>query len=277
MRKSLKLADNEITDPKFYYQLGHGLTTLGKKSEADAVYQKAAQMGVFMTAQQRSLYNIEGLTARAWWNMDQTPYSKFLKTVERQWATIRQEGMEVLRDCNDCWLDHNQQLVIDGQWKFFPLMAEQNFIKASCERMPQTCLILQEFSSSSNASKSEMYLSVLSSGASILPHCGPTNYHLQAHLGLVSPSEARIRVGNETKGWRSGKFIIFDESFEHEVMSIVEEMLSILTISASIRRRIIIIFPFSSCSPTLAPRSTTTSTRSFIPLITLPIILIIVY
>ncbi|CAI2358163.1 unnamed protein product [Caenorhabditis sp. 36 PRJEB53466] len=217
MRKSLKLSDNEISDPKFYYQLGHGLTALGKKQEADAVYQKAAQMGVFMTAQQRSLYNIEGLTGRAWWNMEQTPYSKFLKTVERQWATIRQEGMEVLKDCSDCWLDHNQQLVIDGQWKYFPIMSEQNFIKGSCERMPQTCLILQEFSTSSNASKSEMYLSVLSSGASILPHCGPTNYHLQAHLGLVSPSEARIRVGNETKGWRSGKFIIFDESFEHEL------------------------------------------------------------
>eukprot|EP00081_Caenorhabditis_elegans_P004410 NP_001123164.1 Uncharacterized protein CELE_K09A9.6 [Caenorhabditis elegans] len=217
MRKSLKNADNEITDPKFYYQLGHGLTTLGRKSEADAVYQKAAQMGVFMTAQQRSLYNIEGLTGRAWWAMDQTPYSKFLKTVERQWATIRQEGMEVLKDCSDCWLDHNQQLVIDGQWKFFPIMSEQNFIKSSCERMPQTCLILQEFAASSNASKSDMHLSVLSSGASILPHCGPTNYHLQAHLGLVSPSEARIRVGNETKGWRSGKFIIYDDSFEHEL------------------------------------------------------------
>ncbi|CAB3410281.1 unnamed protein product [Caenorhabditis bovis] len=217
MRKSLKLADNEIKDPKFYYQLGHGLVTLGKKHEADAVYQKAAQMGVFMNAQQRSLYNIAGLTARPWWNMDQTPYTKFLKAVERQWATIRVEGMAVLRDCNECWLDHNQQLVLDGQWKYFPIMSEQNFIKGNCERLPQTCRILEEFAASSNASKSEMYFSVLSSGGQILPHCGPTNYHLQAHLGLVVPSEARIRVGNETKGWKSGKFIIFDDSFEHEL------------------------------------------------------------
>ncbi|CAI5454375.1 unnamed protein product [Caenorhabditis angaria] len=217
MRKSLKLANDEIKDPKFFYQLGHGLTTLGKKTEADAVYQKAAQMGVFMTAQQRSLYNIDGLTARPWWSVDQTPYSKFLKGIERQWATVRQESMEVLRESGDCWLDHNQQLVIDGQWKFFPIMSEGQFVKANCEKLPQTCLILQEFTSSTNASKSEMYLSVLSSGGQILPHCGPTNYHLQAHLGLVSPSEARIRVGNETRGWRSGKFIVFDDSFEHEL------------------------------------------------------------
>lgn len=217
MRRSLKLANDEIKDPKFYYQLGHGLVSLGKRHEAEQVYAKAAEMGVFLNAQQRSLYNIDGLTARPWWSIDQTPYSKFLKTVERQWSTIKLESMSVLKECSDCWLDHNQQLIVDGQWKYYPIMSEQTFVEDSCERMPQTCSILRDFRASSNASKSEMYLSVLSSGAKIMPHCGPTNYHLQAHLGLVVPSEARIRVANETKGWKSGKFVIFDDSFEHEL------------------------------------------------------------
>ncbi|KHJ83387.1 hypothetical protein OESDEN_16916 [Oesophagostomum dentatum] len=29
--------------------------------------------------------------------------------------------------------------------------------------------------------------------------------------------EARIRVGSEQRGWKTGKFIIFDDSFEHEL------------------------------------------------------------
>ena len=74
-----------------------------------------------------------------------------------------------------------------------------------------------------------MFLSVLTSGAQVLPHCGPSNTRLQAQMGLVVPSEARIRlvrrkridhneffrVGHDQRGWKTGKFIIFDDSFEH--------------------------------------------------------------
>lgn len=54
-------------------------------------------------------------------------------------------------------------------------------------------------------------------GTKIRPHCGPTNCRLRAHLGLVVPPGPRIRVGNETRTWKQGKFIVFDDSFEHEV------------------------------------------------------------
>lgn len=39
----------------------------------------------------------------------------------------------------------------------------------------------------------------------------------RAHLGLVVNADARIRVGNETRRWVEGRFIILDDSFEHEV------------------------------------------------------------
>jgi len=45
----------------------------------------------------------------------------------------------------------------------------------------------------------QVRLSVLKSGTSTWPHCGPTNYILEAHLGLVTHSDARLRVGNETR------------------------------------------------------------------------------
>ncbi|KHJ77348.1 beta-hydroxylase, aspartyl/asparaginyl family, partial [Oesophagostomum dentatum] len=100
------------------------------------------------------------------------------------------------------------------------LLENGHFNSENCRVVPQTCAILKEFRESSNASRSEvtpMRFSALTSGTKILPHCGPTNSRLQAHLGLIVPSEARIRVGSEQRGWKTGKFIIFDDSFEHEL------------------------------------------------------------
>lgn len=54
-------------------------------------------------------------------------------------------------------------------------------------------------------------------GTKVWPHCGPTNCRLRGHLGLIVPPDPRIKVGNETRAWKRGKFIIFDDSFEHEV------------------------------------------------------------
>jgi len=53
--------------------------------------------------------------------------------------------------------------------------------------------------------------------AHVWPHTGPTNCRIRAHLGLVIPPGPRIRVTNETRQWIEGKFIVFDDSFEHEV------------------------------------------------------------
>ena len=54
-------------------------------------------------------------------------------------------------------------------------------------------------------------------GTHVWPHTGPTNCRIRAHLGLVVPGGAELRVGNTTKPWEEGKFIIFDDSFDHEV------------------------------------------------------------
>jgi hypothetical protein len=43
------------------------------------------------------------------------------------------------------------------------------------------------------------------------------NYVLEAELGLVANSDARIRVGHEAKGWKQGRFVVRDTSFETEI------------------------------------------------------------
>jgi aspartyl/asparaginyl beta-hydroxylase (cupin superfamily) len=61
------------------------------------------------------------------------------------------------------------------------------------------------------------YFSAMPPGIHIKPHCGPHNFKLRTHLGIVAPKEAVIRVENTIKPWPEGKCIVFDDSFEHEV------------------------------------------------------------
>ena len=81
--------------------------------------------------------------------------------------------------------------------------------------------LLQQFPQSSSCPKCKASFSLISGNTTIPPHAGPTNSRLRAHLGLVVPKkgEVNIRVGNETVGWKPGKWTVIDDSFEHEVVN----------------------------------------------------------
>ena len=58
--------------------------------------------------------------------------------------------------------------------------------------------------------------SLLRPGTHIRPHHGLLNTRLICHLPLITPPGCALRVGNETREWREGELMIFDDSFEHE-------------------------------------------------------------
>lgn len=47
------------------------------------------------------------------------------------------------------------------------------------------------------------------------PHFGVTHKVLRAHLGLYVNGDAGICVGNETRHWKEGELLIFDDSILH--------------------------------------------------------------
>ena len=49
----------------------------------------------------------------------------------------------------------------------------------------------------------------------ISPHCGYTDLVYRCHLGLVVPENCAIRVGTETREWREGRTMFFEDSVEH--------------------------------------------------------------
>ena len=53
-------------------------------------------------------------------------------------------------------------------------------------------------------------------GARIPPHHGMLNARLICHLPLVVPPGCGFRVGGDTRSWREGELLVFDDSVEHE-------------------------------------------------------------
>lgn len=49
------------------------------------------------------------------------------------------------------------------------------------------------------------------------------NARLIVHLPLIVPGQCALRVGNETRAWREGELLIFDDSIEHEAWNSSQE------------------------------------------------------
>lgn len=103
------------------------------------------------------MYNMEGLAGRPWWTVEQTGYSKHLKSLERNWVAIRAEAIKVWNDEEEEWVDMNEEITVDGEWKAFRLMHNGFFDEDNCQLTPQTCAMLKDFKTQSNATKSEVH------------------------------------------------------------------------------------------------------------------------
>ncbi|MEL6828421.1 MAG: aspartyl/asparaginyl beta-hydroxylase domain-containing protein [Pseudomonadota bacterium] len=59
-------------------------------------------------------------------------------------------------------------------------------------------------------------VSRLAPGARIPPHTGYLNTRLTCHLPIIIPEGCGLRCGNETRHWRSGEMLMFNDSIDHE-------------------------------------------------------------
>jgi len=64
------------------------------------------------------------------------------------------------------------------------------------------------------------FYSSVTGAAHVTPHCGPTDSTIRLQLPLQIPKgDYRFLVKGETRHWKEGKVLTFEESFEHEVWS----------------------------------------------------------
>lgn len=217
LKEGIESGDPGTDDGRFYFHLGDAMQRVGNK-EAYKWYELGHKRGHFASVWQRSLYNVNGLKAQPWWTPRETGYTELVKSLERNWKLIRDEGLMVMDKAKGLFLPEDENLRERGDWSQFTLWQQGRKNENACKGVPKTCTLLEKFSETTGCRRGQIKYSIMHPGTHVWPHTGPTNCRLRMHLGLVIPKEGcKIRCANETRSWEEGKVLIFDDSFEHEV------------------------------------------------------------
>ncbi|XP_073535448.1 aspartyl/asparaginyl beta-hydroxylase isoform X6 [Phyllobates terribilis] len=217
LKEGLLSGEPGTDDGRFYFHLGDAMQRAGDK-EAYTWYEAGHKKGHFASVWQRSLYNVDGLKAQAWWTTRETGYTDLVRAMEANWKIIRDEGLAVMDESKGLFLPEDENLREKGDWSQYTLWQQGRKNEKSCKAAPKTCALLERFPESTGCRRGQIKYSVMHPGTHVWPHTGPTNCRLRMHLGLVIPSQGcKIRCANDTRSWEEGKVLIFDDSFEHEV------------------------------------------------------------
>ncbi|XP_053715083.1 aspartyl/asparaginyl beta-hydroxylase isoform X7 [Synchiropus splendidus] len=247
LREGLESDDPGTDDGRFYFHLGEALQRVGDAS-AYQWFERGHQRGHFASVWQRSLYNVAGLKAQCWWTAQETGYTELVKDLERNWKTVRDEGLAVMDHNTGLFQPEQENLRERGEWGQYTLWQQGRRVSNTCQKVPKTCALMEKYPESTGCKRGQVKFSVMQPGTHVWPHTGPTNCRLRMHLGLVVPKTGtRIRCINQTRwdplssllsilthhhhlccphlrGWEEGKVLIFDDSFEHEVWQEAETL-----------------------------------------------------
>ncbi len=102
-------------------------------------------------------------------------------------------------------------------WSSYHLYRSGNPVPGIIQRCPRTFSALKHLPLARGQSHApEIFFSILKPGTHLPPHHGLSNAKLTVHLGLGIPDRCGIMVGGETRQWREGRVLVFDDSFKHE-------------------------------------------------------------
>lgn len=100
-----------------------------------------------------------------------------------------------------------------GRWAGLWFYKYGRRFDANCAAFPETMKALDSVPRLAGWAS----LSALAPGAHVKAHCGVTNAKLRLHFALRADPGSQLRVDREKYEWGSGKIMVFDDSYEHEV------------------------------------------------------------
>jgi aspartate beta-hydroxylase len=122
-----------------------------------------------------------------------------------------------------------RELNNSGAWSAYHLWRRGAPVAEHIARCPRTAAALgaADMAEMDGLCPNAMF-SALAPHTHIPPHNGETNARLVAHLPLIVPEGCSFRVGFETRGWRVGELIVFDDSIEHEARNDSDDLRVVL-------------------------------------------------
>ena len=147
-------------------------------------------------------------------------------TLEAQWEDIRDEALAVLRQpehvppLREISPDHGR-IATDDKWKVFFLWGYGYEVVNNTERCPVTSELVRSVPGLISA-----FFSVHTPGTHLPRHYGPTNGMITCHLGLQIPGDTtgcRINIDDKPYHWVEGEFLVFDDTYYHEVWNDTDE------------------------------------------------------
>ena len=203
----------EPNHPLIVSQFGVTLLAVGREDLARALFTNAVSRGIWHSAMQRPVsYYIPGLASRPWYDSDDFPFTAILR---EGYEDIKKELLRVSGGrLFSQEAENRNSYNLDGSWKTLVIKQRYTYTDIAKEHFPQTIRWLEKCDQEFLLVK----FSAIDPGTHIRPHTGPSNERLRSHFTLLHSGGASIRVGDEWRTWKEGEVIIFDSSWEHEVI-----------------------------------------------------------
>ena len=167
-------------------------------------------------------------------------YFAWMAQVEAQSDAIRDELIALLNDQtaafapyvsqdpgtpNNLWTSLDNSLA----WSAFYLWKYGIKDEAACLKCPQTAAMLASIPGAKMPNRAPTaFFSILKPRTRIPPHTGVTNSRTIIHLPLIVPDGCGFRVGGETREWRYGEALAFDDTIEHEAWNDSDALRAVL-------------------------------------------------
>lgn len=151
-----------------------------------------------------------GLSSRSFHEPGRFPIVQALETA---YDKIRSEVLSLDKKAYQVELE---KVTRQGSWNVLQLFERGRKNDENCRLCPTTVRLIEDYSTVRTLA-GLVYVSKMTPGTHITPHCGPTNIRLRCHLGIQVPKgDCGLRVADERCRWCEGKCIVFDDSLEHE-------------------------------------------------------------
>ena len=142
-----------------------------------------------------------------------------LQIIQNNWKIIRKEYQQIKNKLKPIKGEtyFEDDIIKTDKWERFYIKWYSDISKEVIQQLPKTTKLLNQCQNIQLA-----MFSVMKPGTIVYPHRGPYRGSLRVHLGLECPSIEEgcyIKIDDMKYGWKDGEFLIFDDTYTHEVQN----------------------------------------------------------